>query len=98
MGKNGGEPIDTILTLEEALSRFKRKRGGVGEESMGEPPEGSSVDDAVVSATVQPEGKATSGATSELTAIEVIANACAQHDEAGAEISASQDFVAVIDG
>ena len=33
MGKNGGEPTDTILTLEEALSRFKRKRSGVGEEA-----------------------------------------------------------------
>ena len=54
MGKNGGEPIDTILTLEEALSRFKCKRGGVGEEGMGEPPEGSGVDYAEVSATVQP--------------------------------------------
>ena len=26
MGKNGGEPRDTILTLEEALKRFARKR------------------------------------------------------------------------
>ena len=98
MGKNGGEPTDTVLTLEEALSRFKRKRGGVGEEGRGEPPEGSSVDYAVVSATVQPEGKVTAAATSELTAIEVIANASAQHDEASAEMSASEDFVAVIDG
>ncbi len=98
MGKNGGEPTDTVLTLEEALSRFKRKRGGVGEESRGEPPEGSSVDYAVVSATVKPEGKVTAAATSELTAIEVIANACVQHDEASAEMSASEDFVAVIDG
>jgi PDZ domain/BON domain len=98
MGKNGGEPIDTVLTLEEALSRFKRKQGGVGEESKGEPPEVSSDDYAVVSATVQPEGKVTAAATSELTAIEVIANACVQHDEASAEMSASEDFVAVIDG
>ena len=98
MGKNGGEPTDTILTLEEALSRFKRKRGGVGEEGRGEPPEGSSVDDAEVSATVQPEGKVTAAATSELSPIEVIAIASVQHDEAGAEMSASEDFVAVIDG
>ena len=98
MGKNGGEPIDTILTLEEALSRFKCKRGGVGEEGMGEPPEGSGVDYAEVSATVQPEGKVTAAATSELTAIEISANASVQRDEAGAEMSASQDFVAVIDG
>src|SRR5260370_38694296 len=26
MGKNGGKPHDTILTLEEALKRFARKR------------------------------------------------------------------------
>ena len=26
MGKNGGKPQDTILTLEEALKRFARKR------------------------------------------------------------------------
>src|SRR5713101_8143506 len=26
MGKNGGKPHDTILTLEEALTRFARKR------------------------------------------------------------------------
>src|SRR5712664_3770362 len=26
MGKNGGQPQDTILTLEEALKRFARKR------------------------------------------------------------------------
>ncbi len=98
MGKNGGEPTDTVLTLEEALSRFKRKRSGVGEESRGEPPEGSSVDYAVASATVQPAGKVTAAATSELTPIEVIANATAQHDEASAEMSATEDFVAVIDG
>ena len=61
MGKNGGEPTDTVLTLEEALSRFKRKRSGVGEESRGEPPEGSSVDYAVVSATVQPEAQSDRG-------------------------------------
>ncbi len=98
MGKNGGEPIDTILTLEEALSRFKRKRGGVGEEGMGEPLEGSGVQYAEVSTTVEPEGKVTAAATSELTAIEVIANATVQHDETSAEMSASEDFVAVIDG
>ena len=98
MGKNGGEPTDTILTLEEALSRFKRKRSGVGEEGRGEPPEGSSVHYADVSTTVQSEGKATPGATSELTAAEVIANATVQHDEASAEMAASEDFVAVIDG
>jgi len=98
MGKNGGEPTDTILTLEEALSRFKRKRSGVGEESRGEPPEGSSVHDAGVSTAVQSESKVTPGATSELTAAEAIANACVQHDEASAEMSASEDFVAVIDG
>jgi hypothetical protein len=98
MGKNGGEPTDTVLTLEEALSRFKRKHSGVGEEGMGEPVEGSSVHYAEVSTTVQPEGKVTPGATSELTAAEAIANASVQHDEASAEMSASEDFVAVIDG
>src|ERR1700683_1687600 len=98
MGKNGGEPTDTILTLEEALSRFKRKRSGVGEESRGEPPEGSSVHDAGVSTAVQSESKVTPGATSELTAAEAIANACVQHDEASAQMSGSEDLGAVMDG
>ena len=40
----------------------------------------------------------TAAATSELTAIEGIAIASVQHDEASAEMSASEDFVAVIDG
>ena len=37
MGKNGGgKPTDSILTLEEALMRFKRKRGEAGVEARGE--------------------------------------------------------------
>ena len=96
MGKNGGEPTDTVLTLEEALSRFKRERGGVGEESMGEPVAGSSDQDGDLSMTVQPEGEET--AASEVKAAEDSANASVQRDEASAEMSASADFVAVIDG
>jgi hypothetical protein len=96
MGKNGGEPTDTVLTLEEALSRFKRERGGVGEESMGEPVAGSSDQDGDLSMTVQAEGEET--AASEVKAAEDSANASVQRDEASAEMSASADFVAVIDG
>ena len=34
MGKNGGgKPADTILTLEDALMRFKRQRGEAGVET-----------------------------------------------------------------
>jgi len=96
MGKNGGEPTDTVLTLEEALSRFKRERGGVGEESMGEPVAGSSDQDGDLSMTVQPEGEET--AASEVNTAEDSANTSVQRDEASAEMSASADFVAVIDG
>lgn len=43
MGKNGGEPTDTILTLEEALKRFKRKRSEEVAESRVESAAGSNV-------------------------------------------------------
>jgi hypothetical protein len=37
MGKNGGgQPTDTILTLEEALMRFKHERSDAGAQTIGE--------------------------------------------------------------
>ena len=99
MGKNGGEPTDTILTLEEALMRFKRKRSERWRRRQGRTARGfqrslrwsfrrrSSL-----------QGKVTAARPANSPAIEVIASVSVQHDEASAEMSASEDFVAVIDG
>lgn len=59
MGKNGGKPTDTILTLEEALRRFARKRSQSGAESKDETAPASNVRYADFSATVKHEGDGT---------------------------------------
>jgi PDZ domain/BON domain len=96
MGKNGGEPADTILTLEEALKRFKRKRSEevaqTGDESLA----GSNVLHADFSATVRSEGERT--AASDPEARDDSASVSAQRDEANAGKPASEDFVAMIEG
>lgn len=95
MGKNGGgKPADTILTLEEALMRFKGQRGEAGAEIRVEGGSESNVHQMDFSAAVEPKGEGK--ATGYLDA-EDIASVSAQHDEANAEMSAS-DIVAVIDG
>ena len=95
MGKNrGGKPADTILTLEEALMRFKGQRGEAGAEMRVDGGSESNVHHVDFSAAAKREGEGK--ATGYLEA-EDIASVSDQHDEANAEMSAS-DIVAVIDG
>ena len=95
MGKNGGgKPADTILTLEEALMRFKGQRGEAGAEMRVDGGSESNVRHVDFSAAAKREGEGK--ATGYLEA-EDIASVSDQHDEANAEMSAS-DIVAVIDG
>jgi hypothetical protein len=109
MGKNGGaKPTETILTLEEALMRFKRKRSEAGAQTRGETVTESNVQEVELSAAVEHkgQGKATgylgtageSGATGELSMADLGTSVSAQRDEANAEMSANEDIVAVIDG
>ncbi|MGA9724287.1 MAG: PDZ domain-containing protein [Candidatus Binatus sp.] len=96
MGKNGGEPTDTILTLEEALKRFKRKRSEEVAESRVESAAGSNVLHADFSATVRIEGEQV--AVGDLEAADDSASVSAQRDEANAGMPASDDLVAMIEG
>jgi hypothetical protein len=100
MGKNGGTTADTILTLEEALKHFKRKRE-VGSEAMGEGELEANVQQADSSATVERTGKRTtdlSKALDEVKTLEDSASVSAQHDEATAGSPAAEDIVVVIEG
>ena len=96
MGKNGGgKPADSILTLEEALMRFKRRRGEVGARAVGERESASTVDhvDFSDAAERKSEGRATS-----YLSMEDSASVLAHRDEASAGMPASAEIVAVIDG
>jgi hypothetical protein len=95
MGKNGGEPTDAILTLEEALKQFKRKITEVGVERQDEIETGASVHEAD-SPAIKSAGE--ESAASGLESAEQGVSASDQRDDAGAEILASNDIVAVIDG
>ena len=96
MGKNGGgKPADTILTLEEALMRFKRRRGEAGAETRVEGGSESNVRHVDFSAAVEREGE---GRATGYLETDGSASVSAQRDEANAELSANEDFVAVIDG
>lgn len=96
MGKNGGgKPADTILTLEEALMRFKGQRSEAGAEARVEGGSESKVNQVDFSAAAKREGEGK--ATGYLDA-EDIASVSAQRDDANAEMSANEDIVAVIDG
>jgi len=100
MGKNGdGQPTDTILTLEEALMRFKRERSGAGAQTMGEGVSDSNLQEVQSSVTLEreTEPRATK-ATSYLDPADYSASVSDQHDDANAEMSADDDIVAVIDG
>jgi hypothetical protein len=97
MAKNGGgQPTETILTLEEALMRFKRKRDEAGEETRSEAVADGNVHYVNFSATVEHEHKAK--ATSYLESAFESASVSAQHDESDAGTPADKDIVAVIDG
>jgi hypothetical protein len=96
MGKNGGgKAADTILTLEEALMRFKGQRGEAGAETRVEGGSESNVHHVDFSAAVERTGEGK--ATGYLETADDSASVSDQHDEANAEMSAS-DIVAVIDG
>jgi PDZ domain/BON domain len=95
MGKNGGKPTDTILTLEEALMRFKRKREAAGAQIKETEPE-SNVHHVDFSAAVERPGEGK--ATGELGRADFSASDFARRDEANAGMPASNDIVAVIDG
>ena len=96
MGKNGGKPTDTILTLEEALRRFARKKSEEGAATTDESAPAANVRHAGFSATVKREGDAT--AAGDLKSADDDASASAQRDEANAGMSAGEDIVALIDG
>jgi PDZ domain/BON domain len=97
MGKNGGgKPTEAILTLEEALMRFKRKKDEAGEETRSEAVSEGNVHYVNFSATVEQERKAK--ATGYLESAFEGASVSAQHDESIAGTPADKDIVAVIDG
>ena len=99
MSRNGGgQPTDTILTLEEALRRFKRKRDEAGGQTWGETVAEANVHHVDFSTAAKREGEGTT--TSDLDSADDSASASvsAQRDEANAEMPAGEDFVAVIDG
>src|ERR1700722_1689432 len=100
MGKNGdGQPTDTILTLEEALMRFKHEKSDAGTQSMGEGVSDSNLQEVRSSVTVEHKTEPRAAkATSYLDPAEHSASVSDQHDEANAEMSASDEIVAVIDG
>src|SRR5271156_5741548 len=96
MSKNGGsKPTETILTLEEALMRFKRKREEAGELRSETVAEGD-VQYVDFSATAEREDERT--VIGDLESADESASVSAQRDEANAEFSANSDFGAVIDG
>jgi hypothetical protein len=99
MSRNGGgQPTDTILTLEEALRRFKRKRGEAGGQTWGETGAESNVHHVDFSTAAKREGEGTT--TSDLDSADDSASASvsAQRDEANAAMPAGEDIVALIDG
>jgi PDZ domain/BON domain len=99
MGKNGGEPTDTILTLEEALKRFKRKRSEEVAQTADEGVAGSNVLHADLddfSATVRTEGER--AAVTGVEAGDDSVSVSAHRDETNAGMPASEDFVAMIEG
>ena len=93
MGKNGGKPTDSIMTLEEALRRFKRTRSETGAETRAETASDSNVHHVDFSAKAEPEREGR--ATSDLTTAEdnASANVSAQRDDANAGMPANEDIV-----
>jgi osmotically-inducible protein OsmY len=97
MGKNGGKPNDTILTLEEALTRFKRRRE-TGELSAG----GGLSESGIQLVELAPVEAHASRGTTELDLEAAMAmasvSASAQRDEAAVGATPAGDVVAVIEG
>jgi len=95
MGKNGGKTNDTILTLEEALIRFKRKRE-TGVELAGEGLSASGIQLVNLAAPVTAESREI--AELDLEVAMASASISAQRDESMATSKSSDDVVAVIEG
>jgi len=93
MSKNG-EPSDTILTLEQALMRFKIKREA-GLTTRGEGVSASDVHHDDVSEVTHESEEIAEG---DLNTADDSANVSAQHDEERAGTPACEDIVAVIEG
>jgi hypothetical protein len=104
MGKNGGKPTDTILTLEEALKHFKRKRDEAGVESRVETASDSNVHHVDFSARAEPESEETTTGDFKPADDNPSASVSAQRDDLSAGMPADagmpvdNDFVAVIEG
>src|SRR5271170_6968914 len=99
MSRNGGgQPTDTILTLEEALRRFKRKQSDAGGETRGETGSESNVRHVDFSTTAKREGERTTTSDLETADDSASASVSAQRDEANAAMAAGEDIVALIEG
>jgi len=99
MGKNGGQPQDTILTLEEALKRFARKRIENAEARGASSPAvapGAKVHYADFSATLKREEDV--GIGREHPPGDAMPDAPVASDAAEASSESLGDIVAVIDG
>jgi hypothetical protein len=96
MGKNGGKASDTLLTLEEALRQFARKRDQAGLNTKQETAPATNVRFAGFSANVKREGDPTAGR--DLKPADDGASASARRNAADAEIPAGAEIVALIDG
>jgi hypothetical protein len=96
MGKNGGKAPRTLLTLEEALRQFARKRDQAGVKTKQEIAPATNVRFGAFSATVKREGDATAGR--DLKSADDGASASARRNAADAQIPAGAEIVAVIDG
>jgi len=96
MGKNGGKAPRTLLTLEEALREFARKRDQAGVNTKQATAPATNVRFDAFSATVKREGDAT--AERDLKSPDDGASASARRNAADAEIPVGAEIVAVIDG
>lgn len=95
MGKNGGRANDTILTLEEALVRFKRRRE-TGQLPAGEGLSESGIQLVELAGAVTRESRGTTEL--DLDAAMQLASTSAQRNEATAGTASAGDVVAVIEG
>lgn len=95
MGKNGGKANDTILTLEEALVRFKRRRE-TGHLPAGEGLSESGIQLVELAGTVTRQSRGTTEL--DLDAAMKLASTSAQRNEATAGTGSADDIVAVIEG
>lgn len=96
MGKNGGKAADSILTLEEALRRFARKRAQAGVETKEQAAPDTNVHYAGSSAKVEGEGDAPAGRG--LKSADDGASASARRNAANARMPAGEEIVPLIDG